>query len=203
MLYLWRAKKYGLIFNTFRIMATKIRLARHGRKRKPYYYIVVADSRSPRDGKYIERIGDYNPNTNPAIINLDFDKAINWIQSGAQPTDTARAILSYQGVMMKKHLLDGVKKGAFDEAEAEKRFEAWKSEKEAKIQSKVDGLAKNADLDKQKRLEAEAKIKDERAAEILKRKSDLAAEAEAAKAAEAAEATEEAPADETPEATEE
>ena len=175
-------------------MPVKIRLARHGRKRYAYYHIVVADSRSPRDGKFIERIGSYNPNTNPATINLNFDKALTWLSNGAQPTDTARAILSYKGVMMKKHLLDGVKKGAFDEAEAEKRFNAWLTEKEGKIQAKKDGLA-NAKADEDKAtLDREAKINAERAEALAKQKADLAAEAEAAAKAAAAEAAgEEAP----------
>nr|WP_321450327.1 30S ribosomal protein S16 [uncultured Carboxylicivirga sp.] len=175
-------------------MPVKIRLARHGRKRYAYYHIVVADSRAPRDGKFIERIGSYNPNTNPATVNLNFDKALTWLSNGAQPTDTARAILSYKGVMMKKHLLDGVKKGAFDEAEAEKRFNAWLTEKENKIQAKKDGLANaKADADKAT-LERETKINAERAEAIAKQKADLAAEAEAAAKAAAAEAAgEEAP----------
>lgn len=169
-------------------MPVKIRLARHGRKRNAFYHIVVADSRAPRDGKYIERIGSYNPNTNPATIDLNFDKALTWLGHGAQPTDTVRAILSYKGVMMKKHLLEGVKKGAFDEAEADKRFQAWLTSKEAKIQAKIDGLAgKVADQSKDQ-LEREAKVNAERAEAINKRKSDLAAEVEAAKAAKAAEA---------------
>jgi len=174
-------------------MPVKIRLARHGRKRHAYYHIVVANSRAPRDGRYIERIGSYNPNTNPATVELDFDKALDWLQKGAQPTDTARAILSYRGVLMKKHLLDGVKKGAFDEAEAEKRFEAWMTEKEAKIQAKVDRLTAESDEAYKARLEAEAKVSEARAAEIAKRNAEMAAEAEAANAEEAAEeASEEA-----------
>ncbi|SMO61087.1 SSU ribosomal protein S16P [Saccharicrinis carchari] len=183
-------------------MPVKIRLARHGRKRNAFYHIVVADSRAPRDGKYIERIGSYNPNTNPATIDLNFDKALTWLGNGAQPTDTARAILSYKGVMMKKHLLEGVKKGAFDEAEADKRFQAWLTEKEAKIQAKIDGLAgKDAEQSKEQ-LEREAKVNAERAEAIAKRKSDLAAEAEAAQKAKEAPAAEaqdeqgEAPAEE-------
>jgi small subunit ribosomal protein S16 len=103
-------------------MPVKIRLSRHGKKRKPYYHIVIADSRAPRDGKLIERVGSYNPNTNPATIELDFDRALDWLLKGAQPTDTCRAILSYTGVLMKKHLLNGVKKGALTEEEAEVRF---------------------------------------------------------------------------------
>lgn len=168
-------------------MPVKIRLARHGRKRHAYYHIVVANSRAPRDGRYIERIGSYNPNTNPATIELDFDKALDWLQKGAQPTDTARAILSYRGILMKKHLLDGVKKGAFDEAEAEKRFEAWMKEKEAKIQAKVDRLTAESDEAYKARLDAEAKVNEARAAEIAKRNAELAAEAEAANAEETAE----------------
>jgi len=180
-------------------MPVKIRLARHGRKRYAYYHIVVADSRSPRDGKYIERIGSYNPNTNPATINLNFDKALTWLNDGAQPTDTARAILSYKGVMMKKHLLEGVKKGAFDEAEAEKRFTAWLTNKEGQVQAKKDELAGvKASADKE-RLEQEAKVNTERSEAIAKAKADLAAEAEAAAKAAAAEAA----AKEAPEAAEE
>jgi small subunit ribosomal protein S16 len=175
-------------------MPVKIRLARHGRKRYAYYHIVVADSRSPRDGKYIERIGSYNPNTNPATINLNFDQALTWLNKGAQPTDTARAILSYKGVMMKKHLLEGVKKGAFDEAEAEKRFNAWLADKEGKVQAKKDQLAgAKATADKE-RLELETKINSERAEALAAKKAELAAEAEAAAKAAAAEAAgEEAP----------
>ncbi|MDX8341595.1 30S ribosomal protein S16 [Draconibacterium sp. IB214405] len=173
-------------------MPVKMRLARHGRKRYAYYHIVVADSRAPRDGRYIERIGTYNPNTDPATIDLDFDKAYDWLVKGAQPTDTVRAILSYKGVMYKKHLMGGVKKGAFDEAEAEKRLESWIAEKEAKIQAKVDRLAGDAAAEVQKQLEAEKKINEERAAAIAAREAELAAEAQAAVAEEEAEAAEEA-----------
>ena len=168
-------------------MPVKIRLARHGRKRHAYYHIVVANSRAPRDGRFIERIGSYNPNTNPATIELDFDKALDWLQKGAQPTDTARAILSYRGVLMKKHLLEGVKKGAFDEAEAEKRFEAWVKDKESKIQTKKDRLAAESDEAYKTRLAAEAKVNEARAAELAKRNAELAAEAKAANAEETAE----------------
>lgn len=190
-------------------MPAKMRLARHGRKRYAYYHIVVADSRAPRDGRYIERIGTYNPNTDPATIDLDFDKAYDWLVKGAQPTDTVRAILSYKGVMYKKHLMGGVKKGAFDEAEAEKRLESWIAEKEAKIQAKIDRLKGEADAETEKQLDAEKKINEERAAAIAAREAELAAEAEAAvaakkaeEAAEAAEAEAEAAAEveETPDA---
>lgn len=167
-------------------MPVKIRLARHGRKKFAFYHVVVADSRAPRDGKNIERIGLYNPNTNPATIELDFDKALQWLNNGAQPTDTVRAILSYEGVLIKKHLLEGVKKGAFDEAEAEKRFAAWKQDKEAKIQAKVDKMASKGETEAKERLDAEAKVNEARAAEIAKRNSALADEAKAAKAAEVA-----------------
>ena len=183
-------------------MPVKMRLARHGRKRYAYYHIVVADSRAPRDGRYIERIGSYNPNTDPATIDLDFDKAYDWLTKGAQPTDTVKAILSYKGVLYKKHLMGGVKKGAFDEAEAEKRLENWMAEKEAKIQAKIDKLAGDADAAIKKQLEAETKIKEEKAAAIAARNAELAAEAEAAVAEQNAEEAEEeeAPAegDETP-----
>lgn len=145
-------------------MPVKIRLQRHGKKGKPFYWIVAADSRSKRDGKFLEKLGTYNPNTNPATINLDVDGSVKWLHNGAQPTDTARAILSYKGVMMKKHLLGGVAKGAFSEEEAEKRFAAWLEEKESKIQAKRDGLSK-ADADaKAKALAAEKEANEKRIA---------------------------------------
>lgn len=188
-------------------MPVKIRLARHGRKGYAYYHIVVADSRAPRDGRFIERIGSYNPNTNPATIDLNFDKALDWLFKGAQPTDTCRAILSYKGVMMKKHLLEGVKKGAFDEAEAERRFQIWLNEKEAKIQAKIDKLNAEKDSARKATLDQEAKINAERAEALAKKKADLDAELEAkakeaAAEAAAAEAGEEAPVEESTESTE-
>ncbi|HHJ11500.1 MAG TPA: 30S ribosomal protein S16, partial [Bacteroidetes bacterium] len=151
-------------------MPVKIRLKREGRKKKPFYHIVIADSRAPRDGRFIEKIGYYNPNTNPATIELDFDKALDWLLKGAQPTDTCRAILSYRGVLYKKHLLIGVKKGAFSEEEADRRFEAWMKEKEAKIQAKRDRLKQGREYEEKKRLEEEAKIKEARAQEIAKKR---------------------------------
>lgn len=180
-------------------MPVKIRLARHGRKARPIYHVVVADSRAPRDGRYIEKLGLYNPNTNPASLDLDFEKALDWLQKGAQPTDTARSLLSREGVLMKKHLLDGAKKGAFSEEEAEKRFEAWLKDKKAKLQGEVDKVEKaKADVEKEA-LEREAKVNADRAAEIAKRKAE--AEAAAAPAEEAPEeATEEAPAEAAAEA---
>ncbi len=177
-------------------MPVKIRLARHGRKRSAYYYIVAADSRAPRDGQFIERLGNYNPNTNPATIELDFDKALLWLQKGAQPTDTARAILSYKGVLMKKHLLEGVKKGAFDEATAEKKFEEWMADKSSKIQAKIDGLKASKSKDSNERLEAERKVNETRAQEIAEKNAALAKEAEAAAKAEAGEVEAEAEAEE-------
>jgi len=165
-------------------MAVKIRLARHGKKGYAFYHIVAADSRAPRDGKFIEKLGTYNPNTNPATIDLDFGKALDWLQKGAQPTDTCRAILSYKGVMYKKHLLGGVAKGAFTETEAEARFNKWMEAKAGKIEAKTNKLATDAKSAEKARLAAEAKIKEERAAAIAEKKA--AAEAAAREAAEAA-----------------
>ena len=178
-------------------MAVKIRLARHGKKGYAFYHIVVADSRAPRDGKFIEKLGTYNPNTNPATIDLNFEQALGWLMKGAQPTDTARAILSYKGVLYKKHLLGGVAKGAFSESDAEAKFNKWLGEKEGKVAAKVNKLAADASADKKARLTAEAAVKEARAAAIAERK--VAAEAEAAAAAAEAEApAEEAAAEETP-----
>jgi small subunit ribosomal protein S16 len=172
-------------------MPAKIRLARHGRKSRPIYHIVVADSRAPRDGKYIERLGIYNPNTNPATIDLEFDKALDWLQKGAQPTDTARSLLSKKGVMMKKHLLEGAKKGAFSEEEAEKRFDAWLKAKESNIQQTLDKAETEKAAALKAALEREVKIKEDRAAEIAKKKA-------AAVAVEQPEAEEEEVVAETP-----
>jgi len=158
-------------------MAVKIRLARKGRKKLAFYHIVVADSRSPRDGRYIEKIGSYNPVTNPATIELDFDKALGWLQNGALPTDTCRAILSYKGVLIKNHLLEGVKKGAFDEAEASRRFEEWMNQNEAKIDAKRSGLEKSQDDELGNRLKEEKRINETRTAKLAKRNADLAAKA--------------------------
>jgi len=136
-------------------MATKIRLQRHGRKGYAYYHIVVADVRAPRDGRFIERIGSYNPNTNPATVDLNFNRSLYWMQVGAQPTDTVRNILSDEGVLLKKHLLGGVKKGAFDEATAEQKFEVWKAEKENKISKNVEKILTEKDAAHKTRLESE------------------------------------------------
>ena len=183
-------------------MPVKIRLARHGRKQHAYYHIVVANSRSPRDGRFIERIGSYNPNTNPATIDLDFDKALTWLNNGAQPTDTCRAILSYKGVMMKKHLLEGVKKGAFDEAAAEQKFQVWIEQKEKAIQAKKDKLSAGFDDEMKKRLKAEIKINEIRLAEIVKKNAALAAAAAKAAAPQQVEEPVEEPAEETATETE-
>ncbi|MEE9350590.1 MAG: 30S ribosomal protein S16 [Flavobacteriaceae bacterium] len=145
-------------------MPVKIRLQRHGRKGKPFYWIVAADSRSKRDGKLLEKIGTYNPNTNPAIIDLDIDKAVSWLQNGAQPTDTARALLSYKGAMLKNHLAGGVRKGAITEEQAEEKFKAWLEEKTGKITGKADGLAKAASDAKAKALAAETAVNEARVA---------------------------------------
>ena len=172
-------------------MSVKIRLARKGRKKQAYYHVVVADSRSPRDGRFIEKIGIYNPITDPATIDINFEKALGWLQKGAQPTDTCRAILKYKGVMMKKHLMEGVKKGAFDEAEADRRFNEWVKGKDEKIEMKKSGLEKLGEDARKRRLEAEKAIKEARAAEYAKKLAAIAAEQEAAaKAAVAAEAPE-------------
>ena len=140
-------------------MAVKIRLARHGKKAAPFYHIVAADSRAPRDGKFIEKLGTYNPITNPATIELNFERALDWLMKGAQPTDTCRAILSYKGVLYKKHLLGGVAKGAFSESDAEAKFNKWMEEKLGKIASKESKLATDAKAAEKARLAAEAKAK--------------------------------------------
>lgn len=184
-------------------MATKIRLQRHGHKDYAFYPIVIADSRAPRDGRFIERIGSYNPNTNPATISLNFERALYWVNCGAIPTDTVRNILSREGVMLMKHLQGGVKKGAFDEAEAQKRFEAWKAQKDAKISAVKNQAIEAKKADNKKRLDEETKKNEAKAEAVAKKKAEIAAakaaaEAEAAKAAqeaaEAAKQDEQAPA---------
>lgn len=178
-------------------MATKIRLQRNGRKGYAFYSIVIADARAPRDGRFTEKIGTYNPNTNPATVDLNFERALHWVLVGAQPTDTVRNILSREGVYMKKHLMGGVAKGAFDEAQAEAKFNAWKENKQsglAALKAKQDE-AKKAEA--KARLEAEKKINEEKAKALAEKK---AAEAAAKAAAEAP--AEEAPAEEAPAAEE-
>lgn len=181
-------------------MATKIRLQRFGKKGKPFYHVVVADARAPRDGKFIERLGSYNPNTNPATIEINFDKALDWVNKGAQPTDTCRAILSYKGVLYKKHLEGGVKKGALTPEQAEAKFAQWLQGKEGKIEGKKESLSKSKEEVKKAALAAEAKKKEEIAAAIAAKNTPPAEEVEETVAEETAEveasAETEAPADE-------
>ena len=160
-------------------MPVKIRLQRHGKKGKPYFWIVAADARSKRDGKYLEKLGAYNPNTNPATIELDVDGAVKWLQNGAQPTDTARAILSYKGALMKNHLAGGVRKGALTEEQADEKFNAWMDEKAGLVDTKKDTLAKAQADAKAKALDAEKEVNAKREADAAK----VIADAEAAEAA--------------------
>lgn len=182
-------------------MATKIRLQRHGRKGYAFYQIVIADSRAPRDGRFIERIGSYNPNTNPATITLNFERALYWVNVGAQPTDTVRSILSNEGVLLMKHLQGGVKKGAFDEAEAQKRFDAWKAKKQQAVDNLKTTMASKKELAAKERLEAEKAKNAAKAEEVAKKKAEIAA-AKAAEEAAAAPAEEAASEEATAEAAE-
>lgn len=174
-------------------MATRIRLQRHGRKNYAFYSIVIANPDAKRDGRFIEKIGTYNPNTNPATVDVNFDRAYHWVMVGAQPTDTVRNILSNEGVYLKKHLAGGVKKGAFDEATAEKKFEAWKAEKAAKAAKAADKNAADKKAAAAARLEAEKKVNAAVAAKVAEKKA--AAAAAAAEAAAEATTEEEAPAE--------
>ena len=161
-------------------MPVKIRLQRHGKKNKPFYWVVAADSRAKRDGRYLEKIGTYNPNTNPATIDLDVDTAVKWLQNGAQPTDTAKALLSYKGALLKNHLAGGVKKGALTEEQAEAKFTAWLEEKAAKVGGKTEGLAKAEAEAKAKALEAEKAVNEARIAAnvpVVEDSEDVAAPA--------------------------
>jgi small subunit ribosomal protein S16 len=189
-------------------MPVKIRLQRHGKKGKPFYWVVAADARAKRDGKFLEKLGIYNPNTNPATIELDIDSTVKWLQNGAQPTDTAKAILSYRGVLLKHHLLGGVRKGALTEEQAEEKFNTWISEKEQAIANKVGGLDKVKADERAAALKAEKEVNDKRAADAAAallpetpEGESAEAEVEAVEAAgepeqvvEAADATPEAPA---------
>jgi len=175
-------------------MAVKIRLARRGRKARAMYDIVVADARAPRDGRFIEKLGNFNPNTDPATIVLNSESAFNWVMNGAQPTDTARTILSQKGIMMKKHLQVGVNKGAITQEDADKKFDAWLAKKEGAVQAQIDAIGEIKAKDAKTRFEAETKVKEARAAELKKRDAELIAAAEAKAAAEKAEAEPEAPA---------
>lgn len=169
-------------------MATRIRLQRHGRKNYAFYYIVIANSSAPRDGRFVEKIGTFNPNTNPGTVNINFDRALYWVLTGAQPTDTVRNILSGEGVYLMKHLLGGVKKGAFDEAAAQQKFEAWKQEKQNKLQGVTDAdkAAKKAEM--AARLKAEKEVKEAIAKKVAEKNAPAVEEAPA----------EETPAEETP-----
>ena len=173
-------------------MATKIRLQRGGRKSYAFYSIVIADVRAPRDGKFTEKIGTFNPNTNPATVDLNFERALYWVETGAQPTDTVRNILKGEGVYLMKHLKGGVKKGAFDDAEAQKRFDAWKNSKDAKNSAVREGDAKAKKEAAAKELEAEKKMNEAIAKKVADKKAAAAAAEAEAKAAE------EAPAEEAP-----
>ncbi len=175
-------------------MAVKIRLQRHGKKNFAFFHIVVADTRAPRDGRYIEQIGSYNPNTNPATINLDFSRALAWIKVGAQPSLVCRRILSYEGVLLRHHLDGGVAKGALTQEAADKKFADWKLQRDAKIAAKVNGLRNDAAAKANAALAEEVKVNAARAEAIAKRAAELAAAA-AAKEAEATEASEETPAE--------
>ncbi len=178
-------------------MSVKIRLQRHGRKQAPYYHIVVADSRAPRDGKFIENLGFYKPQTVPATIELDVQKAVKWLENGAQPTDTCRAILSYKGALMMKHLNGGVRKGVLTQEQADAKFEKWSAEKVAKVSAHVEKQGAGLSAKLSEKLAAEIKVNQARAVKLADKKAALIAEAEAANAP-VAEVTEEAPAMETP-----
>ena len=172
-------------------MPARIRLQRHGKKNQPFYHIVVADGRAPRDGKFIEKLGTYNPLTNPATIDLNFDRAVEWVKNGAQPSDTVRRILSYKGVLLRRHLQIGVEKGAISQEQADVRFNEWLQAKEAKINSKRSDIENDARNTRKARLEAEKKANETKAAAVAaKRQAALEAEAAAKAAAEAAESTE-------------
>ena len=177
-------------------MATKIRLQRGGRKGYAFYRIVIADARAPRDGKFTEKIGTYNPNTNPATVDLNFERALYWVEVGAQPTDTVRNILSREGVYLMKHLKGGVKKGAFDEAAAQRKFDAWKADKQKGLEKVREAEAKLKKEAIAKELDQEKKINDEIAKKVAEKKAaEAAAKAEAEAAAEAPAAEEAAPAE--------
>ena len=169
-------------------MPARIRLQRHGKKNQPFYHIVVADGRAPRDGKFIEKLGTYNPLTNPATIELNFDSAVEWVKNGAQPSDTVRRILSYKGVLLRRHLQIGVEKGAISQEQADVKFNEWLQAKEAKINSKKSDVENEARNTRKARLEAEKKANEQKVAAVAaKRQAAAEAEAAAKAAAEAAE----------------
>jgi small subunit ribosomal protein S16 len=167
-------------------MPVKIRLQRHGKKGKPFYWIVAADARAKRDGKFLEKLGVYNPNTNPATIDLNVDGAVKWLNNGAQPSDTAKRLLSYKGALIKHHLLGGVRKGALTIEQAEEKFNAWVLEKEAAVAAKVSGLTKDQEADKAKALVAEKAVNEKRVSDAQALEASAAAEVAAAAAAEVA-----------------
>ena len=179
-------------------MAVKIRLQRHGKKNFAFFHIVVADSRAPRDGRFIEQLGSYNPNTNPATIVLNSERALAWLKVGAEPSLVARRILSYEGVLLRHHLDGGIAKGALTAEQADQKWNEWKAQRDAKISAKKEGLAKNAEQKAKEALAAEAKVAAAKAEALAKKREaeiKAAEEAAAAAAAEATEATEEAPAE--------
>jgi small subunit ribosomal protein S16 len=176
-------------------MATRIRLQRHGKKGKPFFHLVAADSRAKRDGKFIEKLGTYNPTANPAVININFEATLNWVQTGAEMSDTARAILSYKGVLYKNHLLNGVKKGALTVEQVEEKFAQWLAEKDSKVQNKVDGLVKNAAQEKIARQQAEVAANAAKAAVVAAKNAPVVEEV-AEEIVVAEETTEEVVADE-------
>ena len=179
-------------------MATRIRLQRHGKKNKAFFHLVAADSRAKRDGKFIEKLGTYNPNTNPATIEINFDKTLHWVQVGAEMSETARAILSYKGVLHKNHLLNGVKKGALTTEQAEEKFAAWLAEKDAKVTGKVDTLAKNEAADKAARMKAEEVANAAKAAAVEAKNTPVVEEVEEAPVAEEANEETDTVVEETP-----
>jgi small subunit ribosomal protein S16 len=200
-------------------MPVKIRLQRHGKKGKPFYWVVAADARAKRDGRYLEKIGTYNPNTNPATVEIDVDSAVKWLGNGAQPTDTARTLLSYRGALLKHHLQGGVSKGELTQEDADEKFEAWLEDKANRIQAKVDGLSKEEAKAQADAFAAEKAVNEKRVADAKALAEEAAAEEAAAQAAAEAEAkaaaapeveaeeaateeaaTEEAPTEEAPEA---
>jgi small subunit ribosomal protein S16 len=182
-------------------MPVKIRLQRHGKKGKPFFWIVAADSRSKRDGRFLEKLGTYNPNTNPATIDINIDNSVQWLQNGAQPTDTARAILSYKGVLLKKHLFDGVKKGALTQEQAEEKFAAWVTEKEQAVEGKKNKLADDKAKAKAEALKAEAAVNNARIAAAEEATAEANAEEVAEETAEATEVAEEVTVETAEEAT--
>ena len=163
-------------------MPVKIRLQRHGKKGKPFYWVVAADARSKRDGRYLEKIGTYNPNTNPAKVNLDVDAAVKWLENGAQPTDTARTLLSYRGALLKHHLQGGVRKGALTQEDADTKFETWLEQKDVLIQAKVDGLSKEEAKAKADAFAAEKAVNEKRVSDAKALVDEAAAEEVAAAA---------------------